>query len=314
MGGMAQFTEASKTLPLVPGQKLRDSDYVRAQRPYTIQRLTERVYWIEAFIYQSTVFVGKEGVMVIDPLSYGRGEKVHMAIREVTDLPVITVVYSHYHIDHIADAAYFVAQAAQSGIGLRIVSTAACLNQIHYYGDKVPIPNEIIEVPEGHFMFEDERVMVGTPKEGHSIDNSWILLEGEGVVHNVDMIHPGQLEFDNFGVGHYISGYEDGLRALLRLDWNFMTAGHGNIGSREDVQFVLDYIADLRSITKEVLPTVDIVPFIRDEMMYNWFHGHRDEVASQVVERMRPRWGRYSGFDLVAMSHAKTMYWEYYLH
>ena len=73
----------------------------------------------------------------------------------------------------------------------------------------------------------------GRLSKGHSSDNSWILVKGEGVIHNVDMIHPGQLEFDNFGVGHYIIGYEDALRELLTLPWSIMTAGHGNIGSKE---------------------------------------------------------------------------------
>ena len=62
------------------------------------------------------------------------------------------------------------------------------------------------------------------------------------------------------------------------------------------------------------MPTVKIAPFIKDEMMYSWFHGHRDAVAGQVVELMRGKWGNYPGFDLVAMTHARTMYWEYYLH
>jgi len=306
--------EASKSIPIVPGQKLKESNYARTRRPYTLQRLTDRAYWVESLIYQSTFLVGKRGVMVIDPLSYGRGANLLKAIREITPLPVTTVVYSHYHYDHIGDANLFAKQASDSGTPLNIVASAACLAEIHKYGDKVPVPTEVVEVPHGTFKFEGETVEMGTPEQGHSNDNSWVLIGREGVLHNVDMIHPGQLEFDNFGVGHYIDGYEKALRELLTLPWRIMTAGHGNIGAKEDVKFVLDYIADLRIHTQDVLPSVDIAPFIKDEMMYNWFHGHRDAVASEVVDRMRGKWGRYPGFDLVAMTHARTMYWELYLH
>lgn len=306
--------EASKDVPIVPGQKLRDSDYIRVQRPYTLQRLTERVYWVESLVYQSTFVVGDRGVMVIDPLSYGRGQNVLKAIREVTSLPVTTVVYSHYHFDHIGDADSFVKDAKSHGKALRIVANAECVREIHKYGDKVPLPTKVIKVPRGSFKFEDTLIEVGTPEQGHSTDNSWVLLKEEGVIHNVDMIHPGQLEFDNFGVGHYVDGYEKALQELLTLDWKIMTAGHGNIGSREDVQSVLDYLADLREYTKVILPKTALAPFIKDEMMYNWFHAHRDAVASAVVDRMRSKWGKHTGFDLVAMTHARTMYWEYYLH
>ena len=43
----SNFITPSKTIPLVPGQKLAGSDFERAQRPYIIQRLTEHAYWVE---------------------------------------------------------------------------------------------------------------------------------------------------------------------------------------------------------------------------------------------------------------------------
>jgi glyoxylase-like metal-dependent hydrolase (beta-lactamase superfamily II) len=309
-----KFIEASKSIALLPGQKLRESNYARTKLPYTLQRLTDNAYWVESQIYQSTFLVGKEGVLVIDPLSYGRGQNVQKAVLEVTSLPVTAIVYSHYHYDHIGDASVFANAARDSGIQLRIIASSACLREIHKYKDKVPLPTEVIGTPRGSFDFEGGRIEMGTPEQGHSTDNSWILIKREEVLHNVDMIHPGQLEFDNFGVGHYIEGYEEALKELLTLPWKILTAGHGNIGAKEDVQFVLDYIADLRVHTQSVMPTVNFAPFVKDEIMYSWFHGHRDAVASQVVERMRGKWGKYPGFDLVAMTHARTMYWEYYLH
>ncbi len=309
-----ELVDPSKLVPMIPGQKLKESNYARTKRPYTLQRLTDRAYWVESQIYQSTFLIGKKGVLVIDPLSYGRGKNVLKAIDEVTSLPVTAVVYSHYHYDHIGDASVFTKTARDLGIQLRVIATSACLKEIHKYKDKVPLPTEVVGTPSGTFDFEGERIAMGTPEQGHSTDNSWVLIRGEGVLHNVDMIHPGQLEFDNFGVGHYIDGYEDALKELLTLPWKIMTAGHGNIGAKEDVQFVLDYLADLRAHTQAVMPEVQIAPFIKDEMMYSWFHGHRDAVAGQVVEQMREKWGGYPGFDLVALTHARTMYWEYYLH
>ncbi len=67
MGAQAQktkFIKASKTVKLVPGQKLKTGDFDRKMRPYTIQRLTDRVYWVEVMGYQSTVLVGNKGVLV----------------------------------------------------------------------------------------------------------------------------------------------------------------------------------------------------------------------------------------------------------
>ena len=125
--GEEKLIDASRTVPIIPGQKLRESNYARTKRPYTLQRLTDRAYWVESQIYQSTFVVGKKGVLVIDPLSYGRGLNVLKAIREVTSLPVTAIVYSHYHYDHIGDAIAFVNAANASGTQLRIIASSACL-------------------------------------------------------------------------------------------------------------------------------------------------------------------------------------------
>ena len=98
MAGRGQDTELiapSTTVPLVPGQKLMVSDFDRMMRPYTIQRLTERAYWVEVMGYQSTVLVGDRGVLVIDSPRDGRGAAIIQAIRtELTELPITTLVYS----------------------------------------------------------------------------------------------------------------------------------------------------------------------------------------------------------------------------
>jgi glyoxylase-like metal-dependent hydrolase (beta-lactamase superfamily II) len=305
----------SHKVPLLPGQKIKDTDYERAQRPYTIQQLTRRVYWIESLFYQSTVVIGKQGVMVIDPLSYGRGKQVLRAIRTLTRLPITTLVYSHYHFDHVGDAMVFVQEARRTRTPLRIVGTTAGLEEIRKYGTQIPLPTEVLPVPRATFMFEGDVVEIGTPPAGHTPDNSWILLPTEGVIHNVDVIHPGQIEFENFGMAQDLDGYEKGVRELLTLEWKILNAGHGNIGSRADVQLVVDYLTDLRACTRQVIGQIDIRNFIKqDTMIYAWFQEIRDTVAMSVVEGMRPGWGHYPGFDLASLSHARAMYWEYFLH
>ena len=311
----SMYVDASKERILHPGEKIKGSNYERFRRDYTIQRLSKNSYWVEVAIYQSLFYVGEKGVLIIDPLSYGRGEKLLDAIREVTDLPVTHIMYSHYHYDHVGDINFFKKRADMEGRELTIIGTKASVREINKYPGRVPLPNKVLDIPKDNFQFSGENFIVGTPTSGHSQDNSWILLEKAKVLHNVDMIHPGQLEFEHFSLSQEFWGVENALRELLEEDWELMNAGHGNIGSRSDVQFVLDYMSDMKSYTQELLPETPFEPYANpDEMIYGWFQGHRDEVAKKVVELMRPKWGKYPGFDFVALSHARQVYWQYVLH
>ena len=311
-----EFIEPSKLVPLIPGQKLRVSDFERMVRPYTIQRLTDRVYWVEVMGYQSTVLVGKNGVLVIDAPRDGRGAAIIKVIREeITDLPITTLVYSHYHYDHVGDANAYVEEAKRSGTKLRIVGTKATLSQIKRYGDKVPLPTKVLSVPRDKFKFERAVIEVGTPPAGHSTDNSWILLKDERVLHNVDLVHPGLLEFPGFGWAEDLLGYEESVSELLTLDWDFLVAGHNNVGSRQDVQLVLDYFKDVRKSVIEAIQGTEFGPFLsKDKIFYAWFMDYANAVSTKAVESLRPKWGEHAGFDVVAKSHAEKMFWHLYMH
>ena len=311
----SNFITPSKTIPLVPGQKLAGSDFERAQQPYIIQRLTEHAYWLEISGYQSTVVVGEVGVMVIDAPCCGRVPNFLTAIREITDLPVTTLVYSHYHLDHVAGAIDYVEDARRTSTPLRIVGTTATMAQIARFGNKIPLPTEVVSVPRGSFDFEAMTVLVGTPPSGHTTDNSWILLEDEGVLHNVDLVHPGYLEFMDFGVAEDIDGYERSVRELLSVEWQILCPGHSNIGARSDVELVLDYLSDIRKHVQDAMAETPFAPYVQDgKLFYEWIADFRDAVIENAVERMRPKWGQYPAFDVVTPSHAQAMFFETYLH
>ncbi len=301
MASRAQDTELiapSSTVPLVPGQKLRVSDFDRMMRPYTIQRLTERAYWVEVMGYQSTVLVGDGGVLVIDAPRDGRGAAIIQAIRtELTELPITTLVYSHYHFDHVGGANAYVEEAKRTGTELRIVGTETTRRQIQRYGERIPLPTEIIPVPWGRFEFEGTVIEVGTPPAGHSTDNSWILLRDDKVLHNVDLVHPGLLEFPGFGWAEDLLGYEESVRELLTIDWE------------------TDYFDDVRRHVIKAIQRTEFGPFLNeDRTFYEWFIDYADSVSTKAVEGLRPKWGEHVGFDAVSKSHSEKMFWHLYMH
>jgi glyoxylase-like metal-dependent hydrolase (beta-lactamase superfamily II) len=299
---------------VVLAQRRSGSDYARSRVPYVIDRLTRRAWLVESGLYQSTVLVGATGVLVIDPLARGREVHLQQAVRELTPLPITTLVYSHSHFDHIGGATQLLVDAHLAGAELRIVGNVNTLTELRRFGYQVPLPSEVVAVPRGGFLFEDEPIELVTPQFGHTRDNSIVLIPRERLAHNVDVIHPGRLPSERFGHPEDLRGLEMALRELLAQRWDLLNAGHGDVGVHADVLFVLEYLGDLRRVTLEVLGQLPADAFVHDAMSYNWSKAHRDAVTDRVVRRLRRSYGRLPGFHQVAHTHAEQMFSECQLH
>ena len=71
---------------------------------------TDGVYTFRNQNSQAMFIVTPDGVIVTDPVSYGRptgGEQYLAEIRKVTNQPIRYVIYSHHHFDHIAGGRVF---------------------------------------------------------------------------------------------------------------------------------------------------------------------------------------------------------------
>jgi len=305
----------STTDILKAGQRIAGSDYDHMVQPFIIQRLGQKTYWVHSHAYNSTVVIGDKGVMVIDAPRDGRGATILEAIRTLTDKPITTLVYSHYHFDHVGDANTFVADAKRTGTDLRIVGTQGTADQIVRYGRKIPVPTEIVATPNGTFDFEGMEITVGTGPNGHSDDSSWILLKEEGILHAVDMLHPTALVFPGFGMAEDMMGYEQGLKDLLAQEWTFLSAGHSNIGTRGDVELVLDYLQNIKMALGKAFPAVQMMPHVtKDDVFFTWFMNYKDEIVAHAMETLRPKWAKERAFETVTPANIEKVMWHFYMH
>ncbi len=83
-----------------------------------VYQVADNVYLAYGYALTSTtMIVGDDGVIIVDPTEDVTTSKVAMAeLRKFSDKPVRAVIYSHWHIDHYAGvAAFTTAEAAASG-------------------------------------------------------------------------------------------------------------------------------------------------------------------------------------------------------
>lgn len=236
----ATYVDASISRALEPGEKIANLYNKNATQDYVLQKLSERVYWVQRQFYGTIFYVGDNGVLIFDALER-RTAQLNKAIDKVTDLPITALLYSHNHADHIVDAKVMLEQNPN----LRIIATQRTSEQLIALKSAHPKPTEVVQES---FKFEDLKVnIIALEESGHAHDHAIYQLEGTGIIHIPDVINPDQPPFWSFAGAESYLGYRNMIKKIDSLEWKYLSGGHGNVGSRDDVKFYLTFLSDLET-------------------------------------------------------------------
>ncbi len=301
------YKPASLAVPATDLQKVEGGHLERFQMPFQIQRLSDNVYWVSVAYYNVTVLVGTDSVLLIDA-PIGRGKQILEAIKTITNKPVSAIVYSHAHSDHIGDAGIILEELRNDDIDL--YATEAVRDELVAHRMGMPAPTRIIS--EGIY-FEGHYLEINKSLVGHTPDNTVFLIQdgNRKILHAVDIVHPDQLEFRNFSLAQDPIVFQNDLEVLMSMDWDVMVTGHNNIGYKEDVRFLQEYIADIREYLGRGFSSSDFSDHINADSPYSWFDGYKVEVIDFAHELLAQKYrqGREDEFDIVGKSHVETFYW-----
>lgn len=248
------------------------SEYPPISVPMELKHVSERVYYVqgkagiatsnEGFISNAGFVVTGKGVVVFDTLGTpSLGAELKRLIGTVTDEPVVLVVVSHYHADHIYGLQPF------KEAGVKVLAPAGALE---YYDS--PYAQERLEerrislypwvnensrlVAPDELLGEDRELRLGEVTlrlsplgAAHSDGDLSMLVQPDNVLFSGDIIFEGRLPF----VGdadtkrwaealHEMQTQGDGLKALI--------PGHGPVASdpNQALAVTRDYILYLREV------------------------------------------------------------------
>lgn len=305
-----RFVEPSATRALQPGEKISRLTERNKAGGFILQRLTERSYWVQTGFYSTVFYVGEQGVLLMDALGDGNGAQVQKAVASVTPLPVTALLYSHNHADHIGDVALFVKAAQAAGRPLRIVASDATARKQQWLQSQLPAPTEQVPFEGGSFQFEGLTVQaLGFVRAAHTDDSAAWLMVQEGVLHAPDMMNPDQMPYLGFGGSENAVYLAANLAQMGQADWRFFSGGHGNVGSRADLAFMQAYLADLRSAVGRAMQAVDAGRYFNARMNNHEAAAHRwnEAVARHATDALRPKYGRFYGFEASVPHQAEMM-------
>lgn len=304
----AEYVTPSIKRKLKPNQKIKDLAKLNFDGEVIVQKLTERTYWLQYDFYSVVFHVGEKGVLLMDPLAYGKGKKVLEGIRKVTSLPITTLVYTSYRPDHLEDATVFVGDAKAKGVNLEIIASEESAKIIEK-NKKIPAPTRLVSLDKGAFQFEDVTVTaqrLSSTLQSH--DNAiWTIVQDK-VALQTHLLNPDQVPFMNFAGAKNYNSYKMQLEEVQSFDWTFLSSGHGGIGTKADVKYTQKYVKDMEQAVR------DAYKEYREKGLGNrkfnnhhakW-HAGREYADTRAVELLRQTYGDVYGFEAAVSSHINT--------
>ncbi len=211
---------------------------------------TDGVYIFRNVNHQAVFIVTPEGVIVTDPVAYGRptgGQAYLDEIRKVTDKPIRYVIYSHHHFDHIAGGKVFKDAGATFIAHHRAKQRLDMLNDPH-----TVLPDEAVSDQGRRITLGGTAVELSYHGLNHSDSTLVLRLPKERIVFIVDSIPVGQVPGRGM-IDMYPLETESFIRQVLALDWDRLIPGHpgpgDRLGTKKDAE---DQLALLQAASAEM--------------------------------------------------------------
>ena len=261
------------TLALFPAgfiSKVSAADYPPVGVDMTGKQLTDDVYYVEGrpgaatdyegFVSNAGFVVTAEGVVVFDALgSPSLAWELRQRIREVTDQPVVKVIVSHYHADHIYGLQVFEDEGAEIVApveSLDYLDSAVAAERLEERRFSLDpwVNDDTRLVRAGVLLDADTTYEIGGKRfvvhylgKAHSDGDMAMLVEPDNVLFSGDLIFEGRIPF--VGSADTRQWLAD-LEGMQTAGLTALVPGHGPAAQKPDeaISLTREYLAYLREV------------------------------------------------------------------
>lgn len=238
----------------------------------------------------------------------------------------IDMVYGHRHTDHIGGATGFRnwARRTYPRAHIDIWGTRGTFNFLKQRRPKEPRPNKFVPAAWGRAIYLGPGFTIRLRIIGGHVHDDMMAIfpmpRGKVFIHLADFVAPRFAQIDSLGVTIDLLGYIQGHRDLLKYDFDLISPGHVNLGSKKDVRDSMLYAMDTVQIAAEVVATETPamlaglglervrVPGTLEFGNRNFeFKAIWDSRIERCFRKLMQRWGcKLAGVDVYARSHCHT--------
>jgi len=217
----------------------------------------------------TTVQVGKEGIVVVDTQTAAAASQVMSAIRTLSDRPIIWVINTSVDADHMGgnEALIRLGGSTDASERARVVAHENVLNRLVAPGagqarvaDAASINDTYFRSPKD-FLFNGEAVMVYHTPAAHTDGDSIVLFRRSDVLSVGDLFTPDRYPVIDLQNGGSVQGLLDGLNKILEMavagkyqeGGTFVIPGHGRLCDEADVVEFRDMVTIIRDRVQDMI-------------------------------------------------------------
>jgi len=311
--GFGEFTYAQNTgtlpnhVPLLP-QVLAKATPVDPQKGYAVKELKPDVYMITDGAYESVFVTTGKGVVLFDaPPSFAR--HIVQAVRDATSEPIVELVYSHEHVDHIGGTGLILKQVPN----LKILAEEGTANFLRETQDpNRPVPTQ---------MFKDHYTLKLGSLTAQLKVGYWHTPTGDLIIYvpdkkfvmAIDAFSAGATPFMDFDLTMNMPAYLKIFDQLSAMDWDVMVPGHHSTpATKEDVDVAKSYVMDVVNTMVRILAEDHRALAAQAAQKYGdnkWAIASvvMDSEVNECAQEIEGRWiTKLEGVDIWAPSHCRT--------
>jgi len=311
--GFSEFTRAQNTdalpnyVPLLP-QVLAKATPIDPRKGYAVKELKPDIYMITEGAYESVFVTTSKGVVLFDaPPSLA--QHIVQAVTETTSEPIVELVYSHEHVDHIGGAGLILKQVPN----LKILAEEGTANFLREMQDpNRPVPTQTFK---DHYTLKLGS-LTAEMKVGywHTPTGDLIIyIPDKKFVMAVDAFSAGATPFMNLDLTMNMHDYLKIFDQLSAMDWDVMVPGHHSTpATKEDLEIAQSYVTDVVNTMARILGEDHHVLVARVAQKYGdnkWAIASvvMDSEVNECAEQIEGRWiTKLEGVDIWAPSHCRT--------
>ncbi|KFZ31461.1 hypothetical protein IDSA_01725 [Pseudidiomarina salinarum] len=249
-------------------------------------QLSERVYMLTGAGGNIGVYVGDDGVYMVDAQYAALADKIRAEIATLTDRQLSTLINTHFHGDHTDGNAAFARQGvtviAHHNVAERLARNADF--------DQAGIPDltfgESLALNAG-----DGTLRLQHYPQGHTDGDLVVWFADANVIHAGDLFFVDRFPFIDLNAGGSVQGYIDNASSVIaQLDENTkIIPGHGGLSDKDDWQRLISMI----TITREEVRLMQVEGLSVDEA---------------VARGLSDRWADWSWGFITEERWIKTLY------
>ena len=257
----------STTLLFLAGCWLAYTQVQKQPAPLDLKKVKDDLYEIVGDGGNVAVYVTSEGVILVDDKYEQDYQSIIAKVKSVSNLPVKYVLSTHHHSDHSGGNTHFINSA-------EIISTANARANI--VGHKQPNAPEMVPA---RVTFTDQCSVFLGGKEvracyfgrGHTNGDAVIYFPALRVLHTGDLM-AGKTPLIDYAGGGSIVEWTKTLDGALKLDFNTVIPGHGDLTDKAGLLAYRNNVAKLReraaSLVREGKSPAEFAKVMETE--YGW--------------------------------------------